>query len=564
MSNVMALANTSLVTAAKPQESPFGKPLTTKKESARGSLRRTEGLEEVPSTIKENADSVLQAKNQRKGDFTNILQKRLTDNTSGGKSGTPQSQKDGKITAVFSDEKPKSDDKAKRDTTVPVLSGVWFSPQSLVGIPKKQVSSIAADSKSAGNRPAKAAQTTQQTATQAVVASRQNSVAATNIATKTTTPTDSQDTAASSKKVVKDTMGIKDTLIAGQITNRPTNPVSVATVNNMGQQLANPQKTPNVSVATVNNTGQQLANPQKTPNVSVATVNNTGQQPANPQKTPNVSVNLPTGPNTAVAAAITKESSAAAVIKESSATLQAQVPPSPGKDQGKAKQGIIAELNPQAKSPISQAKESSVVLQTIGTDPTQPIVRQTDSIRSDAESPVQAAVSPSVGAEKISFQQAFLKPSEQIIDQIQTTLTGRVQQIQVTLSPAELGTVRITFRQQDGQMEGLLEVQNSQVRKDVEKALPQIAAALAQNGIEVRRMDIASMPNQQQSGQDSFQSPAHNFSAADQHYLAGQSGSSSSKGADSMGISQQAAEQADSPQGATRQVFDPANLNMYA
>ena len=543
MSNVMALANTSLVTAAKPQESPFGKPLTTKKESARGSLRRTEGLEEVPSTIKENADSVLQAKNQRKGDFTNILQKRLTDNTSGGKSGTPQSQKDGKITAVFSDEKPKSDDKAKRDTTVPVLSGVWFSPQSLVGIPKKQVSSIAADSKSAGNRPAKAAQTTQQTATQAVVASRQNSVAATNIATKTTTPTDSQDTAASSKKVVKDTMGIKDTLIAGQITNRPTNPVSVATVNNMGQQLANPQKTPNVSVATVNNTGQQ---------------------PANPQKTPNVSVNLPTGPNTAVAAAITKESSAAAVIKESSATLQAQVPPSPGKDQGKAKQGIIAELNPQAKSPISQAKESSVVLQTIGTDPTQPIVRQTDSIRSDAESPVQAAVSPSVGAEKISFQQAFLKPSEQIIDQIQTTLTGRVQQIQVTLSPAELGTVRITFRQQDGQMEGLLEVQNSQVRKDVEKALPQIAAALAQNGIEVRRMDIASMPNQQQSGQDSFQSPAHNFSAADQHYLAGQSGSSSSKGSDSMGVSPQAVEQTDSPQGATRQVFDPANLNMYA
>ena len=534
MSNVMALANTSLVTAAKPQESPFGKPLTTKKESARGSLRRTEGLEEVPSTIKENADSVSQAKNQRKGDFTNILQKRLTDNTSGGKSGMPQSQKDGKITAVFSDEKPKPDDKAKRDTTVPVLSGVWFSPQSLVDIPKKQVSSIAADSKSAGNRPAKAAQTTQQTATQAVVASRQNSVAATNIATKTTTPTDSQDTAASSKKVVKDTMGIKDTLIAGQITNRPTNPVSVATVNNMGQQLANPQKTPNVSVATVNNTGQQ---------------------PANPQKTPNVSVNLPTGPNTAVAAAITKESSA---------TLEAQVPPSPGKDQGKAKQGIIAELNPQAKSPISQAKESSVVLQTIGTDPTQPIVRQTDSIRSDAESPVQAAVSPSVGAEKISFQQAFLKPSEQIIDQIQTTLTGRVQQIQVTLSPAELGTVRITFRQQDGQMEGLLEVQNSQVRKDVEKALPQIAAALAQNGIEVRRMDIASMPNQQQSGQDSFQSPAHNFSAADQHYLAGQSGSSSSKGSDSIGVSPQAVEQTDSPQGATRQVFDPANLNMYA
>jgi len=194
MSNVMALANTSLVTAPKSQESPSGKPLTAKKESARGSLRRTEGLEEVPSTIKENADSVSQAKNQRKGDFTNILQKRLTDNTSGGKSGMPQSQKDGKITAVFSDEKPKPDDKAKRDTTVPVLSGVWFSPQSLVDIPKKQVSSIAADSKSAENRPAKVAQTTQQAATQAVVASRQNSVAATNIATKTTTPTDSQDT----------------------------------------------------------------------------------------------------------------------------------------------------------------------------------------------------------------------------------------------------------------------------------------------------------------------------------------------------------------------------------
>jgi flagellar hook-length control protein FliK len=174
------------------------------------------------------------------------------------------------------------------------------------------------------------------------------------------------------------------------------------------------------------------------------------------------------------------------------------------------------------------------------------------------------SIGSSVGAEKSSFQQAFLKPSEQIIDRIQTTITGPVQQIRVTLSPEELGTVRITFRQTDGQMEGLVEVQNSEVRKEVEKALPQIAAALTESGIQVRRIDVASMSNQQQTNQEPFQSPGRDFGTADQYYSAGQGGSGSPKGGGSAGGAQQFAEQADSSQSRPRQTFDLAGLNMYA
>jgi flagellar hook-length control protein FliK len=156
-----------------------------------------------------------------------------------------------------------------------------------------------------------------------------------------------------------------------------------------------------------------------------------------------------------------------------------------------------------------------------------------------------------------------LKPSEQVIDTIRSTDVGLVQQIRVVLSPVELGTVRITFRQQEGQMEGLLEVQNPEVRKDMEKALPQITAALAQNGIQIRRMEIAPMPNQQQSNPEADQSMNREFSSPEQQYLAEQGNSGLSRGSQT-GVGRQDIGQDDLSQSATQQVYDLSRMNMYA
>ncbi len=155
----------------------------------------------------------------------------------------------------------------------------------------------------------------------------------------------------------------------------------------------------------------------------------------------------------------------------------------------------------------------------------------------------------------------FQKPIEQVLNAIPTTITGSAQQIRVSLSPEELGAVRITFRQQDEQIEGLIEIQNNEVRKDIEKSIPQIAAALAESGVTVRRIEIVPMQNSSQQQNESF---SQGFSAADQQHLAGQANyntpraSGSSMGSASLTSQQSAATPS------SEKDYDPNALNMYA
>lgn len=155
----------------------------------------------------------------------------------------------------------------------------------------------------------------------------------------------------------------------------------------------------------------------------------------------------------------------------------------------------------------------------------------------------------------------FQKPIEQVLNAIPTTITGSAQQIRVSLSPEELGSVRLTFRQQDEQVEGLIEIQNSEVRKDIEKSIPQIVAALAESGVTVRRIEIIPMQNTPQQQNESF---SQGFSAADQQHLAGQANYHAPRGS---GLSLGSAS-VTSPQSAitpsAEKDYDPNALNMYA
>jgi flagellar hook-length control protein FliK len=216
----------------------------------------------------------------------------------------------------------------------------------------------------------------------------------------------------------------------------------------------------------------------------------------------------------------------------------------------------------QEKAQTATATETSEITQTVITSRQAEVITPVINRHAGTESVSTASVTTTPTA-KSDVSQAVMTPSEQIINKVQNTITGSTQQIQVTLNPAELGVVRITFRQQDGQIEGLMEIQNPQVRKDVEKALPQIAAALAQNGIQVRRMDIIPMQNQQQSNQGAFGHPEPEYNPTDQHYLSnnGGSGESGQSGGRTGG---QDAQLANEMQTQVQQGYDASGLNMFA
>jgi flagellar hook-length control protein FliK len=231
-------------------------------------------------------------------------------------------------------------------------------------------------------------------------------------------------------------------------------------------------------------------------------------------------------------------------------------------DVTKTEKSSLATPKKQTKAQVSSTTETSEVEKTVIAS--QPVDAVAPIAKPQVKTEIIAATEVTTSStEKAAVGQAALTPAQQVVDKVQNTITGSTQQIQVTLTPEELGMIRLTFRQQEGQIEGLLEVQNPEVLKEVEKALPQITAALAQNGIQVRRMDITSMGDQQQPNQQSNQSPGHEFNPTDQHYLAN-NGDSGGSGGSGSGISGRGAQLADGMQDIARQTFDMSGVNMYA
>ena len=81
-------------------------------------------------------------------------------------------------------------------------------------------------------------------------------------------------------------------------------------------------------------------------------------------------------------------------------------------------------------------------------------------------------------------------PTEQIVDAVKTQDVSPNRQINISLNPAELGRVRISFQQSNGEITGLVEVERAQTRYDVEKNIPQIVASLQDSGMQVKRIDV--------------------------------------------------------------------------
>jgi flagellar hook-length control protein FliK len=133
----------------------------------------------------------------------------------------------------------------------------------------------------------------------------------------------------------------------------------------------------------------------------------------------------------------------------------------------------------QAKDPTVSVSEVNPNLQQILSDNNAQILSQrspTSQAGNTADTAYQGDLS--------------LNIRKQILESIQSSLSGGDRQISIRLNPPELGKVFMRFQEHDAQITGLLEVSQSQTRYQIEQALPQIIRDLQDSGIQVKRLDV--------------------------------------------------------------------------
>lgn len=111
-----------------------------------------------------------------------------------------------------------------------------------------------------------------------------------------------------------------------------------------------------------------------------------------------------------------------------------------------------------------------------------------------------AAVQSSTAATQVepargSGDIAAARPIDQIVQTLQLRTFGPETQMRMTLAPEELGAIRVTFRQTDGEVVGLLEVQKTDTRREIERSVNQLAAAMENAGVQVRRIEVVPWNN---------------------------------------------------------------------
>jgi flagellar hook-length control protein FliK len=107
---------------------------------------------------------------------------------------------------------------------------------------------------------------------------------------------------------------------------------------------------------------------------------------------------------------------------------------------------------------------------------------------------------------------------KQILESIHSSVSkqGAERQITIRLNPPELGKVSITFRQQDAELTGLMEVSKAQTRFEIEQTLPQIIRNLADSGIHIKRLEVM-LSNEEQPGQGTLGNQSMQSGGTHQH-----------------------------------------------
>ncbi|MGD0785231.1 MAG: flagellar hook-length control protein FliK [Sedimentisphaerales bacterium] len=135
-----------------------------------------------------------------------------------------------------------------------------------------------------------------------------------------------------------------------------------------------------------------------------------------------------------------------------------------------------------------------------------PLVNNVQPVISEHSSASTASAKVTGNAE------AAVSVSSQIQESIHSSFRSNSQEIIIHLNPPELGKVTIKFTEQDNAITGLLQVDKSQTRSQIQQALPEIIQNLHNSGIQIKNIEVV-LTNQQEQ-----------YTPKDQSSAAGQNG----------------------------------------
>lgn len=186
-----------------------------------------------------------------------------------------------------------------------------------------------------------------------------------------------------------------------------------------------------------------------------------------------------------------------------------------------SEQSAVSNVHSTAAAGAAQpAVQAKIQTAEIIDKPTVSVTETAEVSRVRASDPVNASRTADQIAQKLSLEQPVRAD----------------QQIRLTLSPQELGTVRITFREQAGEVVGLLEVQKPQTRRELEDSMPQLLSSMQGQGVQVRRIEVVQWNAPQQQSRDSL-SDSFNPSA-EREFLQQRPGQSNDGSSQQRGFSQ--------------------------
>lgn len=153
----------------------------------------------------------------------------------------------------------------------------------------------------------------------------------------------------------------------------------------------------------------------------------------------------------------------------------------------------------QVSHPIQQAvttklessHEQPVMTESPDTSETNGGLQPTQTTPSGVGLPETPVTPPSAEA---SLPRTLDPATTLVARQIQESIAQGIQQdsrqIILRLDPPELGRVAIRFQEDDQGITGVLEVQRSQTRHDIQQALPEIIQHLQNSGVQIKRIEV--------------------------------------------------------------------------
>jgi flagellar hook-length control protein FliK len=88
--------------------------------------------------------------------------------------------------------------------------------------------------------------------------------------------------------------------------------------------------------------------------------------------------------------------------------------------------------------------------------------------------------------------------STQVHDSIKSTLSADNKEIVIQLNPPELGKLEIKFTEDSSGLTGVLSVDNSKTRHEIQQSLPEIINNLQDSGVNIKKIEVVLSNNQEQ------------------------------------------------------------------